>query len=125
MSTIRSERGKVTFFNLYILQVLDFADPNSGAPVTGILQPLTSVCGVISVISSAFLLTFEKLLCWNGKGSLKNNSSQKTVAHISRGISLRGQRSTTSAINEAVKPDSKEIFLSLPGSQSFLSGTVQ
>ena len=58
---------------MFILQVVDFLDCESGLPLSGILQPLTSVCGVISVISSHFLVVFEKLFLWNDK--MKNAKS--------------------------------------------------
>ena len=105
---------------MFILQVLDFTDCESGLPVSAVLQPLTSICGVISVISSDFLMMFEKLLLWGNK-----------MAKLDRG-NARSEE-TCNLINELrFKPVSKpleqpsysEVFCRLTGSQNNLQGKL-
>ena len=105
---------------MFILQVLDFTDCESGLPVSAVLQPLTSICGVISVISSDFLM-FEKLLLWGNK-----------MAKLDRG-NARSEEASCNLINELrSKPVSKpleqpsysEVFCRLTGSQNNLQGKL-
>lgn len=103
------------------MQVLDFIDCDSGLPVSGVLQPLTSVCGVINVIASDFLVMFEKLLLWNGKTSVldrKNMESLETSQHL-----VHEHRSKT--VSKPAEPlRYNEVFLKLTGSQNNLQGKL-
>ena len=47
--------------------MIDFPDPSNGLPVTGVMQPLTSISGVLSVTNPDAMLRVEKLLLWHGK----------------------------------------------------------
>uniref|UniRef100_A0A6P8IJ72 Uncharacterized protein LOC116301888 n=1 Tax=Actinia tenebrosa TaxID=6105 RepID=A0A6P8IJ72_ACTTE len=68
------QRLMLTLAKQNLSLVIELRDPESGIPVTSVLQPLTSVCGVLSIVNSSKLLTLEKLLLWN-----QRNSSKRTV----------------------------------------------
>ena len=104
---------------MFILQVLDFIECESGLPVSGVLQPLTSICGVISVISSDFLVAFEKLLLWNDKTTVKNLS-----VHVEIADNLVSEFNSKPVSQPAGEPTHHEVFLSLSGSQTNLQGKL-
>ena len=43
-------------------QVVEFHDPETCVPLIGLLQPVTSVCAILSVVKTEMLLMMEKLL---------------------------------------------------------------
>lgn len=89
--------------------------------MSGVLQPLTSVCGVISVIASDFLVMFEKLLLWNGKTSLlkrKNVESVETSHHL-----VNEHKSKTDS-KPAEPLGYAEVFLRLMGSKNNFEGKL-
>ena len=47
---------------LLLYQAIEFRDLDSCSSVIGVLQPVTSACGVVSVVKSEMLLMIEKLL---------------------------------------------------------------
>lgn len=89
--------------------------------MSGVLQPLTSVCGVVSVIASDFLVMFEKLLLWNVKTSVldrKNVKSTETSHHL-----VNEHRTKT--VSKSAEPlGYTEVFLRLTGSQENLEGKL-
>ena len=42
--------------------MVEYKDPESGSPVTGILQPVTSFCAILSMVKQDKLLLVEKAL---------------------------------------------------------------
>ena len=106
---------------MFLLQVLDFIDCSSGLPVSGVLQPLTSVCGVISVISSEFLVTFEKLLLWNDKMVLVD---RRKVQSGETSKTLVSELKSRPVCKSAGRPAHSEVFLRLRGSQNNLQGKL-
>jgi len=100
-------------------KVLDFIDCDSGLPVSGVLQPMTSVCGVISVIASDFLVKFDKLLLWNGKTAVLDRKSVKNAE--SSNLLVNKHRSKT--ISKPAEPlGYNEVFVRLTRSQNTLKG---
>lgn len=55
------------------LQVIEMKDPLTNIPVSGVLQPLTSLCGTINIISTDGLVVIEKLLLWNEYQQAEDN----------------------------------------------------
>ena len=104
------------------MQVVDFIDCDSGLPVTGVLQPLTSICGVISVIASDFLVTFEKLLLWYGKASMVDRKKVTAVETCHNLISNYRSKTVSKPAESLGNP---EVFLGLTGSQNNQPGKLK
>ena len=80
---------------------------------------MTSVCGVISVIASDFLVKFDKLLLWNGKTAVLDSKSVKNT-EISHLLANRHRSKTAS---ETAKPlGYNEVFVRLTRSQDNVEG---
>lgn len=82
--------------------------------MSGVLQPLTSICGVISVISSEFLVMFEKFLLWDDKTALldkENAGGLEASSKVLNGCKIAGQ---------AAKPS--EVFFTVPRSETSQQG---
>ena len=94
-------------------------DGENGFPVCGILQPLTSVCSVISIISSNFLLKFEKCVFGNGEIASLDCSSIKSVKSCYDLITELGCKGVSKA---ALQPTSAGVFACLTGSQKYPQG---
>ncbi|XP_068692520.1 treslin-like [Montipora foliosa] len=101
--------------------VIDMIDGENGFPVCGILQPLTSVCSVISIISSNFLLKFEKCLFGNGEIASLDCSSIKSVKSCCDLITELGCKGVSKA---ALQPTSAGVFACLTGSQKYPQETA-
>lgn len=91
-------------------------------PVSGVLQPLTSVCGVISVIASDFLVMFEKLLLWSGKTAELDRKNGKS-AETSYLLVNEHRSKTVSKPAELLRYN--EVFVRLTGSQNNVEGTCK
>ena len=102
-------------------QVIDFLDCDSGLPVTGVLQPLTSVCGVINVIASEFLVAFEKLLLWLGNSSNLDRTKLITVEACPELISNYRSQDDPKSTESLSYP---AVFLGLTGSQGEMTVNV-
>ena len=94
-------------------------DCETGLPVCGILQPLTSVCGVISIVTSECLWKFEKCLLEDGRIAMldwRNIRREKSpldfFADLARGPLPEATLQLTST----------EVFSSVIGSQNALQG---
>ena len=106
---------------MVILQVVDFIDCESGLPMSGVLQPLTSICGLISVISSDFILPFEKLLFWDVKMGMlyRQNVRNAESSHcLVSGLKCKP------ASEPAEQPAYTEVLIRLLGSQNYLKGKL-
>lgn len=98
---------------MFILQVVDFLDCESGLPLSGILQPLTSVCGVISVISSHFLVMFEKLFLWNDKMTMLDRKNTKSVGAFKSSLREFRCKVASKPVEQTMYP---EVLIRLIGS---------
>ena len=80
---------------------------------------MTSVCGVISVIASDFLLKFDKLLLWNGKTAVLDRKSVKN-AETSH---LLVNEHRSQIVSKPAKPlGYNEVFVRLSRSQNNVEG---
>ncbi|XP_001628252.2 treslin [Nematostella vectensis] len=77
-----------------LLLIVELCDPDSGLPVTAALQPLTSSCGVLSVVSSQMMLALEKLLLWTGEShEIFEEEIPDTLGKLLFPQSSKGERS--------------------------------
>lgn len=106
-------------FFIFPWKVLDFIDCDTGLPVSGVLQPMTSVCGVISVIASDFLVKFDKLLLWNGKTAVLDKKSAKSTetSHL-----LVNKHRSKTVSRPAKSLGYSEVFVRLTRSQDNAEG---
>lgn len=88
-------------------------------PVSAVLQPLTSVCGVISVIASDFLVKFDKLLLWSGTTTVldRKNVKSKETSHL-----LVNKHRSETVSKQAEPPGYNEVFVRLTRSQNNVEG---
>jgi len=102
--------------------VIDVIDCETGLPVCGILQPLTSVCGVISIVTSEFLWKFEKCLLGNGRMAMldwRNTRREKSSLDFFTDLERKPLPEATLQLT------STEVFSSVIGSQNALQGSTQ
>ena len=109
------------FNNMFILQVVDFIDCESGLPMSGVMQPLTSICGLISVISSDFILPFEKLLFWDVKMAMLY---RQDVRNAESSHCLVSGHKCKPVSEPAEQPTHPEVLIRLLGSQNDLKGKL-
>ena len=80
---------------------------------------MTSVCGVISVIASGFLVKLDKLLLWSGKTAVLDRKSAKSTE--TSHLFVHGHRSKT--VSKPAKPlGYNEVFVRLTRSQNNVEG---
>ena len=84
--------------------------------MSAVLQPLTSICGVISVISSEFLVRFEKLLLWNDKTALLDRENARGFEASSKLLRKAGDKTGCKIAGQAAKPS--EVFFTVPRSET-------
>ena len=88
--------------------------------MSGVLQPLTSICGVVSVISSDFILPFEKLLFWDVKMAMlygQNVRSAESSHCLVSGLKCK-------PVSEPAEQPAYTEVLRLIGSQNDLKGKL-
>ena len=112
------ENKQLLLWLLY-LQVIDVIDCETGLPVCGVLQPLTSVCGVISIVTSEFFWKFEKCLLGNGRMAMldwRNTRREKSSLDFFTDLERKPLPEATLQLT------STEVFCSVIGSQNALQG---
>lgn len=112
------ENKQLLLWLLY-LQVIDVIDCETGLPVCGVLQPLTSVCGVISIVTSEFLWKFEKCLLGNDRMAMldwRNTRREKSSLDFFTDLERKPLPEATLQLT------STEVFCSVIGSQNALQG---
>ena len=80
---------------------------------------MTSVCGVISVIASDFLVKLDKLLLWNGKTAVLDRKS----ANSAETSHLLVNRHRSKTVSKPAKPlGYNEVFVRLTRSKNNAEG---